>query len=155
VYDHPLKDLVHALKYSREKAAALVLADTLFDALRSWEAVEFAQAVVPVPLHPSRQETRTFNQAALMGRVLARRLQLPFLQPLRRTRRTETQTELSHSARIENVKGAFAVSRPQAVAGRQVLLVDDVMTTGATMSECARALLRAGAVRVYAAAAAR
>ena len=154
-YSTPLKELVHALKYGRERSAALPLAQVLLAALRGTAAAEFAQVVVAVALHRSRLRSRTFNQSELIGRLVARGLGLPFARALRRTRPTPSQTELSASARRRNVKGAFEVSRPRAIAGRQVLLIDDVITSCATTSECSKALLAAGALRVYAAAPAR
>jgi ComF family protein len=154
-YSTPLKELIHSLKYSRERAAAGPLAEILLEALRGSPAAEFAEVVVPVPLHRLRLKKRTFNQSALVGKLIAAKLGLPFVRALTRMRPTPSQTELSHSARRKNVKDAFAVRRPQAVKGRQVLLVDDVITSGATASECAKALKAAGASRVYAAAIAR
>jgi len=154
-YSTPLKEIVHALKYRREMAAAPVLGEILFEAVRDWPGGEFAEVVVPVPLHKARLRRRTFNQSALIGGILARRMQLPFSQALARTRMTQSQTELSPSARRKNVKDAFAAARPKSVKGRQVLLVDDVITSGATASECAKALKAAGAARVYAASIAR
>lgn len=154
-YSSPLKELVHSLKYSRERAAAAPLAEVLLEALRDTAIAEFSEVVVPVPLHRARLRERTFNQSALIGRILARKLDLPFAEALVRTKATPSQTELSHTARRENVKGAFAVKCPGAVKGRQVLLVDDVLTSGATASECAKALRAAGATRVYAGAVAR
>jgi ComF family protein len=154
-YSTPLKELVHALKYSRERPAARVLAEVLFEALRGSPAAEFGEVVVPVPLHPARLRDRTFNQSALVGRVLARSLGLPFAKPLRRVRQTVSQTELSPTARRRNVRDAFALRGAKAVKGRQVILVDDVITSCATTSECARVLVESGAARVYACAPAR
>jgi ComF family protein len=112
--------------------------------------------VVPVPLHASRSRERGFNQAALLARGLVRKirrkergLQLA-ADLLFRLRPTLPQVGLSASARRENVRGVFAVSKPERVRNRTVLLVDDVMTTGATLSACAAALKRAGATRVLA-----
>jgi len=112
--------------------------------------------VVPVPLHASRSRQRGFNQAALLARGLVRKirrkervLQLA-ADLLFRLRPTLPQVGLSASARRENVRGVFAVSKPERVRDRTVLLVDDVMTTGATLSACAAALKRAGATRVLA-----
>jgi ComF family protein len=114
--------------------------------------------VVPVPLHASRKRQRGFNQAELLARGLVRRLRkeqrLHGLQlvagSLRRTRATVPQVGLSVSARRENVSGVFSVRRPEVVCNRTVVVIDDVMTTGATLSACAAALKRAGASRVLA-----
>jgi len=99
-----------------------------------------------VPLHWRRRLRRGFDQAGLLAQRLSRFLQIPLSdRNLRRIRATASQTGLSESKRRENVRGAFRVRRPDEVEGKRVLLVDDVMTTGATASECARTLLSAGA----------
>jgi ComF family protein len=105
--------------------------------------------VIPVPLHRARLRWRGFNQAALLGAALARRVGCRLdVVTLARTRSTPPQTVRGHSERIRNVRNAFEVRRPLRVAGRRVLLVDDVMTTGATANECARVLRAAGARRI-------
>jgi ComF family protein len=112
--------------------------------------------VAPVPLHPSRRRQRGFNQAELLARSLVRNLRREerglqlVVNLLRRVRATLPQVGLSASARRENVRGVFSVSRPERIRNRTVVLVDDVMTTGATLSACAAALKRAGASRVLA-----
>ena len=101
--------------------------------------------VIPVPLHPRRRRQRGYNQATLLARQLTGSLEKPLLQKaLRRTRDTGQQALLSRPKRRENVRGAFAPGR-QSVSGRRVLLVDDVMTTGATAGECAKVLKKEGA----------
>jgi ComF family protein len=105
--------------------------------------------VIPVPLHRSRLRWRGFNQAALLGAALARRLNCPLdVATLARVRSTAPQTARDRAQRTRNVRDAFAVRRPSRVAGQRVLLVDDVMTTGATADECARVLRAAGARRI-------
>lgn len=112
--------------------------------------------VLPVPLHPSRRRERGFNQSELLAASLVRALRrrkggvTPTLARtcLRRQRATPPQTGLSVAARRENLRGAFAVANPAEIRGRVVVLIDDVMTTGATLSACARTLKRAGAAQV-------
>jgi len=129
----------------------------------SWRDLEDSGAgeaavLVPVPLHSTRERERGFNQAELLARGLSamlarsRNTLAPRVEPraLRRTRATPPQTGLSLSARRENVRGVFAVSDPARVRDLVIVLVDDVMTTGATLSACASALKGAGAAAVLA-----
>jgi ComF family protein len=125
---------------------------------RVWAALPDSAVLAPVPLHPSRRRQRGFNQAELLARGLVRELRkqerLRGLRletgALHRIRPTVPQVGLSVSARRENVSGVFAVRRPQEVRDRTVVVIDDVMTTGATLSACAAALKQAGASRVLA-----
>lgn len=109
-----------------------------------------ADWVVPVPLHPFRVWWRGFNQSELLARPISEKLGIRYGNGLlRRVRNDPKQVGLSGRRRWENVRGAFAASNPAVVKGKTILLVDDVMTTGATLSECARVLKRAGAEKVY------
>ncbi len=104
---------------------------------------------MPVPLYPKRERERGFNQAGLLAEELSRGMGLPVLtRGMRRVRATATQTRLTAAQRVHNVRGVFAVSAPDRVRGARVVLVDDVMTTGATVNECARVLKAAGAAAV-------
>jgi ComF family protein len=141
--------VIHALKYDARPTIARRLAALMRDA--GADVLAGADAVVPVPLHRSRERTRGFNQA----RELARHLRLPVADVLIRTRETESQTDLPASRRQANVRGAFALKRDAVVDGRIVVLVDDVRTTGATLNACASVLLDAGAAEVRALTAAR
>ncbi len=107
------------------------------------------ELVVPVPLYWMRRMRRGYNQAALFGGEVARRLGIPQCAALRRIRYGKRQAALKREARWKNPKNAFRVHHPEAVAGRKILLVDDVFTTGATLDAAARELLRAGAAGVY------
>jgi ComF family protein len=146
-YEPPLQDAIHLFKY-RGKVA---LAGTLGALFReSWKDRPEADLLMPVPLHPSRLRSREYNQALLLADELNRALRLPLsYDNLVRVRATPPQTELTRTERLTNLRRCFAVQRPDAVAGKRILLIDDVMTTGATVSECAKVLRKAGAAEVY------
>ena len=137
----PLRSVVHQVKYRRQWHLAEAMADRLVNAhdLPSW--LDGADALVPVPLHPRRQTDRGFNQADVIARRLGHRCGVPVWTPVARVRDTPTQTELhALSKRADNLRGAFRVTDPAAVRGRRLVVVDDVSTTGATLSSLGRAL---------------
>lgn len=140
-YEGVLRQLIHLFKYAGMRPLARPLGAHLARALPR----EAFDAVVPVPLHWWKRWRRGFNQSELLARAIARRCGLPLRLAVRRRRPTRVQAGLSNSARRANVSGAFAVRRFRSVAGLRILLIDDVMTTGATASACAAALKRAGA----------
>ncbi|MDO8411225.1 MAG: ComF family protein [Phenylobacterium sp.] len=149
VYDETSRDPILQLKHADRQDLAPLFARWLSRAADG--LVEEASAITPVPLHASRLFSRRFNQAAEIARGLARLRDRPYLPDvLVRRRATESQGGKSGSGRKRNVAGAFVVppGRTHQVAGRNILLVDDVLTTGATADGCARALLAAGAARV-------
>jgi ComF family protein len=111
--------------------------------------------IVSVPLHSARQRERGFNQASLLAELLSAHTSIPSRPLLKRIRYTTTQTALDRSERMENLHNAFRLRKNADVRGLRVLLIDDVLTTGSTLSECARVLKRAGANSVHAATAAR
>jgi ComF family protein len=148
-YDDVARTLVHALKYGDR----LDLAPTMgrWMATAGKPLLDGADALVPVPLHWRRQWARRFNQSALLAEVVAKAAEIPVsYRALKRVKATPQQVGLSQAARAQNVQGAFRVppDGKAEVAGRRLILVDDVLTSGATMDACARALLRAGAAQV-------
>ncbi len=148
-YAAELSRIIQCLKFRRRQnlvgLLAPLLAGTFFD---SWEREEF-DAIVPIPLHPKRSRERGFNQAVLLSRSLARHLALPVMENvLARVRHTAPQVGLTDSERKRNVRGAFQCCRRDEVAAQRVLLIDDVMTTGATAASAAEALMSGGALRV-------
>lgn len=156
LYEGPIRDLIHSFKYSRNTHLRYPLALLTLEGLGNFLYDQRPHIIIPVPLHPSRLRQRGFNQAVLLGSTLSRRLSLPMLlDTLARIRQTEPQIELSAAERRLNVKGAFAVKKPERIAGKRILLLDDVMTTGSTMDECAKELKKAGAEMVIAATIAR
>jgi ComF family protein len=148
-YEGPLRQAIHLLKYRGKlhlKQPLLQLAIEHFDA--HFPGTSF-DAIIPVPLHRERLMQREFNQAAALARGLAGHLNIPILERLLvRVRSTRPQVELSGSERRQNVKQAFAVTNAAALEDKQVLVIDDVFTTGATLGEVARTLKIAGATRV-------
>jgi ComF family protein len=142
-----LPALIRRHKYGLDQSVGRALAEFLGDELPL--NAEDYDVVIPVPLHWRRLWWRGFNQAALLASEVAARLRVPLdTTSMTRQRRTAPQTARHHDERIKNVRRAFAVSNPERIKGRRVLIVDDVMTTGATVDECARVLLRAGAISV-------
>lgn len=149
-FEGVITSMIRDFKYHH----ALWLQEELGDLLQACVAAHYGgetfDAVCPVPLHHVRQRERGFNQAALLAGSLARRMGLPMKQQsLIRARNTGTQTHLTARERLSNVKGAFAVGMAPRWRGLRLLLVDDVMTTGATVSACAGALKEAGAASVH------
>jgi ComF family protein len=139
----PVAALIRALKFDGRRSAATELALMALPALLPILRAH-PDAIVPVPLSGLRRRERGFNQSELIARALAEVLGLPVMQPLRRTRHTPPQAGLSRRQRLTNPAGAFRASASEC-ADRRLLLLDDVVTTGATLSAAARALLEAGA----------
>ena len=161
-YQEGLRDLLHLLKYQHVRPAAGVLGRMLAEVIADLAEAFGSQppVVIAVPLHAAKLRQRGFNQSELIARA-ALKLRPAALNVnvntavLARHKATESQTGLTPQQRRENLRGAFRVRRPAEIQGRDVLLVDDVFTTGATVSECARVLRRAGAERVFVATVAR
>jgi ComF family protein len=163
-YQGRMRDLIHALKYERLRPAARGLAQMLANTLLQFAPeLPTEMLVVPVPLHRSKNADRGFNQARLLAaetiaslRTRRSPLQLTLAPAtLMRLRATESQAGLTPRQRRLNVRGAFGVSTPAFVAGRHILLIDDILTTGATARAASRALLQAGAQSVWVATLAR
>jgi ComF family protein len=146
-FSEPLKSAIHSLKYHQDRGLGEVLAKPLVGLLRQyrWE-IDY---IVPVPLDSARRKERGFNQAALIARPISWSLAIPYSsQILFRNRITQQQVGLSLSERAENLADAFS-TKGEIVLGKSVLVVDDVITTGATINSCAFALINGGAGKVY------
>lgn len=144
-YEGVLRKLIHLFKYSRISPLAPRLGALMSRALPRDARFDL---LVPMPLHWRRRWRRGFNQSELLARALSQRTGIPVVNAVRRRKSTPAQAGLTGAQRRVNVTGAFAVKKREFVEGRNVLLVDDVLTTGATANACAAALKRAGAGRV-------
>ena len=151
-----VRDLVHEFKYGHHRHLRYPLAEWLAETMSDprLRGLRF-DLIVPVPLHPARERERGFNQATLLAELLAEKIEVPLRPVLERIRYTSTQTAHDRAERMENLHDAFRLRKKADVRQLRVLLIDDILTTGSTLSECARVLKEAGAISVYAATAAR
>ena len=144
-----VRGLIHSFKYEQQLYLRKQLADWIAIALDDPRLrAQPPDAFVPVPLHHIRFREREFNQAAELANLLTRRTGTPTWHALKRIRYTSTQTKLDRNERMENLRGAFRVRQTSRVKKSHLVLIDDVFTTGSTVEECSRVLLRAGAASV-------
>jgi competence protein ComFC len=144
-----VRDLIHNFKYNKQTHLRHLLGRMLREGFGDARVRSVGiDGLVPVPLHPAREREREFNQAAVLASVVAKRLRLPVEHGLRRIRHTATQTHYHREERFQNLEGAFALRRGASLAGRNLALIDDVLTTGSTADACARVLKAAGASAV-------
>jgi len=150
------RDCILRFKYNREMYFGPHLVNWLLMAAQRWIDWREIDGIVAVPLHPRKQRQREFNQAEYLAAGLGRAVNVPVLKRnVRRVRDTATQTKLDAEARARNMRDAFAVRGPTVFAGKRLILLDDVFTTGATLNSCAKTLRGAGAKDVIALAVAR
>jgi len=141
-----VRELLIRFKYQGEFYLRHPLGDWLAEGLADPRiAPEKFDCLVPVPLHPARERERQFNQAKELAKILQRRTAAPLLDCLKRVRKTTTQTQFDRAERMENLRNAFKMRDNRSVEGKNLILVDDVFTTGSTVDECARVLKKAGA----------
>src|SRR5438046_5486381 len=151
-----VRQIVHTFKYGRQTYLRHLVAGWLYAALDD-ERLRNRRfdIIIPVPLHRTRQRERGFNQASLLAELLSAEISIQSKPALERIRYTTTQTALDRAERMENLHNAFRLRKNADVRGLRVLLIDDVLTTGSTLSECARILKCTGAISVHPATAAR
>jgi competence protein ComFC len=148
--------IVLQFKYNRQLHLRHPIAEWLREAMNDARLRQrHFHLVIPVPLHRARLRERGFNQAEILAKILAQKINVPLSRALERVRYTTTQTAFDRVERMENLRGAFRLRKKIGVRGLHVLLVDDILTTGSTLSECARVLREAGTQSVYAVTAAR
>jgi ComF family protein len=147
----PLADAIHLLKYSDRRSVVKKLSHFMEQSLAEVAHYREADLILAVPLHPARKRERGYNQAQLLAQALGKTWnKLCPENIISRARHTQTQTKLNRQQRLENVKDIFTVKKPELVKGKSVILIDDVLTTGATIGSCAGKLLEAGASKVLA-----
>jgi ComF family protein len=147
-YRPPLQQAIRLFKYQGKVSLAAPLAALMIARLPPLDSIDM---IIPVPLHIERLRQREFNQSLLLADHIGHSLDIPVTYTnLIRTTPTLAQTTLSRKSRQKNLRRAFAVRRPDAIANRRILLIDDVFTTGTTVNECAKALRKAGSADVFA-----
>lgn len=151
MYEGTIKELIHMFKYKDKDYLGLTLSRLMVEFIREYNLpIDFLDLVIPVPLHKTRLREREFNQAEILSNHIALEFNKRVLpDALIRMRHTKTQTELEINQRLMNVKGSFSVAENKDIKGKNILLVDDVLTSGATSSEAAYTLKKAGAQIVF------
>lgn len=140
------QNLLHQLKYSGQKEVGVRLGELIGSEIQNEERFARADAIIPVPLHPKKLQLRGYNQSTLLAQGIAQSLNISLYEHgLRRQIHTETQTKKGRYERWENVAEAFMCPSPAELLGKSIMLVDDVLTTGATLEACAKPLQQAGA----------
>lgn len=149
-YDGVIRKLIHVFKYGRKEGLNIPLSNIIIEGFKGCCVIDDIDLVVPVPLFWKKRIKRSFNQSALIAKRLAKHYSIPIsIGNLHRVRNTSAQTNLSREQRIDNVKDAFGIKKSSRFSGKSILLVDDVMTTGVTASECAYVLKKNGSKRVH------
>ncbi|GJQ60500.1 MAG: amidophosphoribosyltransferase [Candidatus Scalindua sp.] len=149
-YTGPLREVIIHYKYHKQEMLAKPLAELMIKKLLNEGVITEIDVLVPVPLHWKKKLSRGFNQSELFAKRISKELQIPIsVNNLSNCKHTLSQTRLSRSERNKNVSGAFAVRKPELFLKKRILLIDDVLTTGITASECARILKKAGAKKVF------
>jgi competence protein ComFC len=148
IYDDSLKELVHLFKYKGKTVLAKIFSKLMIDHIRENPELADVDLVTAVPLHRERLREREFNQSLLIAEGISKEFSLILANTLEKKRRTLYQNELLKTERFKNLIDAFGISPKADIADKNILLIDDIMTTGSTLSECAKTLLTGGAKSV-------
>ncbi len=149
-YNGAIVKLIHRFKFGDQVNLSSFFSDELFKLYKAHFSAEHINAIIPVPLSVRRLKHRSYNQTQLLAKRLSKKLSLPiFTQVLEKIKETPPQSRLSAEKRHENVKDVYRVTNRVSLKGKRVLLIDDVITTGATVNACTGVLMRAGIKQVY------
>jgi competence protein ComFC len=148
LYEGTLKELIHQFKYKGKTNLVKIFSRLMTDYIKENPEIADVDIITVVPLHKKRLKEREFNQSLLLANAIAKEYGLSLKNTLEKTRKTRYQNELLKSERHTNLKDAFKICDKMKVNGQDILLIDDVMTTGATLGECAKTLLDGGAKKV-------
>jgi len=155
-YDDPiLQNLIHYFKYKSFKGLAPILGEIVLKYFKNlfgnWDLGFGNFIIVPIPLYPKKERQRGFNQAKLIAEFLSKKLNLELIEPLKRIKNTEPQAKLKdQEKRLENILGCFKIENPGQIRGKNILLIDDVFTSGATINEAVKILKTNGALKIIA-----
>ncbi len=148
-FEEPLKTMIHNLKYREHTRSAKWLANGMAEYIAQNPIFQKSDYIIAVPLHPVRKRERGFNQSELIARRVAKLSGIQYVEAVKRGRYTASQTMLHQEQRLKNLKGAFRVNHPGRISGKNILVIDDVFTTGSTLNEISKTLHAAGAARVF------
>lgn len=149
IKDSIMQNLIHELKYRNNKALGIYLGQMMGKSIKESKRFDEIDAIIPIPLHRNKEKKRGYNQSMLLCSGISQVLQIPVIEKnVIRIKTTETQTKKHRTARWENVKEKFNVKNPDDIAGKHLLLVDDVITTGATIDACTTTILKVPGVKI-------
>lgn len=146
-YDELIKSLIARFKYYKERQLSKVFTKYMYTYIKN-NGIKF-DVIIPVPLHSSKIDERGYNQSELLARDLSYKFDTIMIKAIRRIKKTMTQTALNKEERRKNVSGAFKVVQSNMIRNKNILLIDDILTTGSTLDECAKILMKSGASRIY------
>ena len=150
-YEIKLREAIHKFKYHKNLSLGKVLAELMISNIPGKMSFSKFDCIIPVPLHKKKLKERGFNQSLILSKKIGQYFNLPVVYDnLKRIRYTEAQTNLSHAKRKKNVKNAFSLRNPNNLKNKDILLIDDIYTTGSTINECAKTLKKAGVNKIFA-----
>lgn len=151
LYDEPIKTLIHNFKYKKITALGAEFSEIMLDFMEKYHIGKNLDFVLPIPMHPKRLFQREINPSLILAKRIAKRLCVEFLDnTLKKIKNTPPQSKLARPKRTKNITGSFAVAKNSLVKGMNILLVDDLFTTGSTVNECAKVLKNGGATYIEA-----